>query len=134
MDLAPQPTRKPRRDGWTPARLAQFLEHLADGCNVKRACALVGMSRQKAYALRTRDAAFARAWDEAQREAPARARAAFLAALPENLLRTMSTLSGECHLTRAQVAAGGSDERRLGTFSSLNRVTPGPCVSPLSRG
>jgi len=98
MPLQSQPPRTPRRDGWTPARREHFLDHLADGCNVKRACALVGMSRQKAYALRARDAEFAQAWDEAQRAAPARARAAFLAALPENLLRTMSTLSGGCHL------------------------------------
>jgi hypothetical protein len=104
----PQSPRKPRRDGWTPARRAQFLGHLAAGLDVKRACALVGLSRQKAYALRGRDAAFAAAWDKARRAARAAADEAFLALLPEKLRRTMSDLSAACHLPRAQVGVAGS--------------------------
>ena len=35
----PQLPRTPRRDGWTLARRERFLEHLAAGLDVKRACA-----------------------------------------------------------------------------------------------
>nr|WP_166179875.1 hypothetical protein [Altererythrobacter segetis] len=51
--------------GWTPARKAQFLDHLAHDGAVRTACGRVGMSREAAYHLRRRDAAFARAWDAA---------------------------------------------------------------------
>jgi hypothetical protein len=54
-----------RHDGWTPARKAQFLDHLAHDGAVRAACGRVGMSREAAYQLRRRDAAFARAWDAA---------------------------------------------------------------------
>jgi len=104
----PRTPRTPRRDGWTPARRERFLGHLAAGLDVKRACALVAMSRQKAYALRGRDAAFAAAWDEALRAAQGNREAELLALLPEKLRRTMSDLSAACHLPRAQVGAAGS--------------------------
>lgn len=57
----------PRHDGWTPARQRDFLTALARGFAVARAAAMVGMSRQSAYALRTsaRGAAFALGWDAA---------------------------------------------------------------------
>jgi hypothetical protein len=51
--------------GWTPARKVQFLDHLAHDGAVRAACGRVGMSREAAYQLRRRDAAFARAWDAA---------------------------------------------------------------------
>lgn len=120
----PQLPRTPRRDGWTAARRARFLEHLAAGLDVKRACALVGLSRPKAYALRGRDAAFAAAWEEARRAARAAADETFLALLPDTLRsvmaelprardirpedfspRTVSGLSGPCHLIRAASGA-----------------------------
>ena len=62
----PQPTRKPRRDGWTPARRSAFFDALGAGLDVRRACARVGLSRRSAYNLRARDPAFARAWAGAQ--------------------------------------------------------------------
>lgn len=68
------------------------------------ACEGVGLSRVAAYDLRRRDAAFARAWDEALRSARQAAEEAWLAMLPEPLLGTMSALSGECKV-RASVAA-----------------------------
>jgi hypothetical protein len=98
MHLASRPPRKPRRDGWTAERRQAFLDHLAAGRDVGRACALVGMSRQNAYKLRTRDAGFARGWDEARRAARDGAEAAFLALLPENLRRAVSEASRPCHL------------------------------------
>ena len=87
-----------RRDGWTPARRKRFLDLLAAGFDVRRACAGVGLSRQAAYTLRRRDPAFAQAWDGALRSARAAEDEAFLAMLPERLLRTVSELSGECEL------------------------------------
>ena len=63
------PTRKPRSDGWTPLRRRTFLALLRDGLDVRRAAARVGMSRRSAYHVRKRDAAFAREWDAALREA-----------------------------------------------------------------
>jgi hypothetical protein len=99
-----KPTNEPlaqskyRHDGWTPARKVRFLESLAEGWNVSRACALAGMSREGAYKLRRREPRFAREWDEALRSARRAAEDAFLAMLPERLLRTMSELSGECEL------------------------------------
>jgi len=96
----PLTTRPIRRDGWTPERRRRFLELLAAGLDVRRACAAVGLSRQAAYTLRRRDPGFAQAWDGALRAARAADEAAFYAMLPERLLRTLSELSGECHLRR----------------------------------
>jgi hypothetical protein len=92
---------KTRRDGWTPERRRRFIELLAAGSDVRRACAGVGMSRESAYRLRRREAEFALAWDQAQRAARLRAEEVFLAMLPERLRRTMSELSGECGLRDA---------------------------------
>lgn len=57
----------PRHDGWSPYRQRDFLNALARGFSVTRAAAMVGMSRQSAYALResARGAAFALGWDAA---------------------------------------------------------------------
>ncbi|MGN6499760.1 MAG: helix-turn-helix domain-containing protein [Tsuneonella sp.] len=62
----PRTTRQPRRDGWTAARRRRFLGHLRDGLDVRRAAALVGMSRRSVYHLRRRDEDFSRAWDGAR--------------------------------------------------------------------
>ena len=51
--------------GWTPAKKAVFLDHLAQTGNVRAACARVGMSREAAYRLRRREADFARGWGAA---------------------------------------------------------------------
>ncbi len=57
-----------RYDGWTPEKQKRFLTALSRGHNVTKACAIVGMSRQTAYALRdsARGAAFALGWKAAQ--------------------------------------------------------------------
>ena len=94
-----------RRDGWTAERRQRFLELLTAGLDVRRACARVGLSRQSAYALRRREAGFARAWDEALQSARAAEDEKFLAMLPERLRRTMSELSGECKLGGVASAA-----------------------------
>ncbi|WP_423603855.1 hypothetical protein [Sphingomonas sp. MS122] len=56
-----------RYDGWTADKQKRFLVALSRGHNVGQACAIVGMSRQSAYALRTaaRGAAFRLGWDAA---------------------------------------------------------------------
>ena len=101
-------TRPIRRDGWTPQRRQRFLELLAAGSDVRRSCAAVGLTRQAAYTLRRRDPAFAGEWDAATRTARAVAHEAFVAMLPERLLRTMSELSGGCELRGAGSAAQDS--------------------------
>src|SRR5438270_1933872 len=60
------PARAPRHDGWTPDRLAAFLEVLADTGIATDAVRAAGMDRSGAYALRNRDAVFAAAWRAAQ--------------------------------------------------------------------
>ena len=54
---------RPRQ--WTPRLEARFLASLATNCNVKLACAAVGLSQQSAYGHRKRWAAFAERWDQA---------------------------------------------------------------------
>ena len=101
----PLTARRIRRDGWTAERRRRFLELLAAGFDVRRACAGVALSRQAAYTLRRRDPAFAQAWDGALRSARAADDEAFLAMLPERLLRTLSDLSGKCKLRDSDGAA-----------------------------
>jgi hypothetical protein len=45
----------------------RFIETLAATCNVKAACAAVGMTQTSAYEHRKRWRAFAARWDEARR-------------------------------------------------------------------
>ena len=54
-----------RHDGWTRQRRRSFLEALAEGQRIERACAQVGMSKTSAYKLRRRDPRFAFAWSAA---------------------------------------------------------------------
>lgn len=106
----PHTTRRARRDGWTTARRQAFLDLLRDGLDVRRAAARVGMSRRSAYHLRTRDAEFADAWDDALRRAQEEkgprliaelvaqapwARAAFPDAIPEGVaFFSLDTVTG----------------------------------------
>lgn len=57
--------RKVRKDGWTPAVRAAFLDVLAATCNVTMACQAVGRAMTGARALKRRDGEFARLWAEA---------------------------------------------------------------------
>ena len=104
-----------RRDGWTPERREQFLDLLANGADVRLACARVALSREGAYRLRQRDPAFAREWRAALQTARICAEDAFLALLPERLRRAMAELPGECELH----GAGGTSQD---TVSFTNRV------------
>jgi hypothetical protein len=94
MDREHKPAARPtrRRDGWTPERRERFLDCLAAGTDVRRACARVGLSREGAYRLRRRDAAFARDWQTALRTARLCADEAFLAMLPDRLRQVMAAV------------------------------------------
>ena len=76
--LMPNPTRprlppfhpvpvRPRTDGWTPLRQAEFIGMLAETGSVAAAAAFVGMARETVYRLRRKPGAeeFAQAWDVA---------------------------------------------------------------------
>ena len=54
-----------RRDGWTEAKRAKFLDVLSATCNIRRAAEAAGMTDGTARALKRRDAGFARQWEEA---------------------------------------------------------------------
>lgn len=56
-----------RHEGWTPDKQRRFLEALSEGHNVLQSCAIVGLSKQSAYALRgsPRGAGFALGWEAA---------------------------------------------------------------------
>lgn len=58
---------RPRRDGWTPQRQAEFIGHLAQTRSVAAAAKAVSMARESAYRLRERPGArgFAAVWDMA---------------------------------------------------------------------
>jgi hypothetical protein len=58
-----------RHDGWTPERMATFLETLADTGIVAEGWRAAGMSKQGAYNLRNRDPVFAAAWRAAESHA-----------------------------------------------------------------
>jgi hypothetical protein len=63
------PARTPRHDGWTPDRIATFLETLADTGLITEAARAADMDRSGAYPLRNRDPVFAAAWRAAQTHA-----------------------------------------------------------------
>jgi hypothetical protein len=54
--------RKAAKGGWTPAKRAAFLEHLAATCNIAASARAVGMAPRGAHALKKSDAAFAADW------------------------------------------------------------------------
>jgi len=62
--FTPVPLR-PRADGWSPLRQAEFIGLLAQTRCVKQAAGQVGMSRESAYRLRRKPGAeeFVAAWD-----------------------------------------------------------------------
>jgi hypothetical protein len=80
-------TSRERHDGWTAARRERFLDCLASQAHVRLACAVVGLSPQSAYRLRSRDPAFAAGWEDALRLGYDRAAQQLLAALPAVLAR-----------------------------------------------
>jgi hypothetical protein len=63
-----------RQDGWTPDIMEQFIIELIEQGSVRGAAKAVDRHITSAYRLRTREPAFARAWDAARRLAYARLR------------------------------------------------------------
>lgn len=58
-------SRKPDKNGWTPARRSRFIAELAARCNVSEASRAVGKCHQSAYRLRARSAEFRAQWAQA---------------------------------------------------------------------
>lgn len=61
----PVQVKRVRKDGWTKARRARFLDRLALTCNVRLAAQAAGKPAASAYVLRRRDAGFAELWRDA---------------------------------------------------------------------
>jgi len=62
----PSSSRRPRRAGeWTESKAVTFIVTLAAHRSVTLAAARAGMSRKSAYELKSRNAAFAAAWNAA---------------------------------------------------------------------
>ena len=49
----------------TPKKEQEFLDALADTCNVRHACSVADIARSSAYLWRQEDAEFAKRWDKA---------------------------------------------------------------------
>lgn len=76
MHLLSRP-RRPRRSGdWTPDRAVTFIVTLAATRSVTLAARAAGMSRKSAYALKSREPAFAAAWMAAMNAAAKHSRLA----------------------------------------------------------
>lgn len=54
--------RSVRQDGWTAAKRAVFLDHVAATCNISASADAVGLWPSSAYSLRRRDPDFAAQW------------------------------------------------------------------------
>ncbi len=81
MDITPTPPFAPsrhhprqREDGWTPEIMERFIVELIELGSMRAAAKVVDRDVTSAYRLRTREPAFARAWDAARRMAYARLR------------------------------------------------------------
>ena len=104
-----------RRDGWTVERRLGFLATLARSRCVTRAAASVGMSRESAYRLRTREecALFAALWNRV------------LAPAPDAGAESHNRVLSDGHLLRL---LGNHFRRESNGFSALG--SPGTAASP----
>lgn len=66
FDGIPLEDSRKRLAGWSAERQREFLTHLAETGSVHLACQAARLTARGAYRLRTRSAAFAKAWDVAQ--------------------------------------------------------------------
>ncbi len=99
--------RKAARGGWTPAKRAAFLEHLAATCNVAASARAVGMAPRGAHALKARDAVFAADWAAAIEAAYATLEARLLA-------YALGEAKGEAEAEAARVADGDAETESRG--------------------
>jgi hypothetical protein len=70
MIILSRPRRAPRAHEWTPGKAVTFIVTLAATRSVTLAARQAGMSRKSAYALKSRDRAFADAWETALNARP----------------------------------------------------------------
>jgi len=131
-----QVARASARD-WTSRAEARFLEVLGATCNVRAACAAVGLGPASAYAHRRRWPVFARRWDETVEVASDRLEWALLergcnpfsgeeAAPPDNPIREMSA-SDAIHLL------GMQRRRAAGHGPGSGRCSEGQLSQSLTR-
>lgn len=109
-------TNKPRFDGWTPARREVFLIALAQSCNVKQACELVGLSQNSAYTLRKRDPGFRGEWRLAIAESYAR----------HEMMQLERMLLGEAKLREAMVDVEARDALDMLNRFHMHVTDPAP--------
>lgn len=93
----PLQKRNERKDSLTRAKRPAFLTELEASCNVRRACAAVGVGKDAAYNLRRRDPAFAAAWTAALEQGCENLRALMLS-------RAMGTADAELIADNAPAA------------------------------
>ena len=126
--------RRARLKQWTPRAEARFLRALKGSCNVKAACAEVGLSPASAYNHRARWAGFAERWDAAVEEGYDRLATAIVASagamlgdadmLPDPAL-TVTSVDQAIQALRLHKAQVTGDGRRPGRWQrprSLNEV------------
>ena len=94
--------RKAAKGGWTPAKRAAFLEHLAATCNIAASARAVGMAPRGAHALKARDAVFAADWAGAIEAAYETLEARLLA-------YALGEVEGEAEAEAERVADGDAD-------------------------
>lgn len=94
--------RKAAKGGWTQAKRAAFLEHLAATCNIAASARAVGMAPRGAHALKARDAVFAADWAGAIEAAYETLEARLLA-------YALGEAEGEAEAEAARVADGVAD-------------------------
>ncbi|MEN2786976.1 hypothetical protein ACFOKI_08365 [Sphingomonas qilianensis] len=105
---------------WTPRIEARFLAALAGCCNVRAACAAVGLSVASAYNHRARWAAFAQGWDEALAVGYERIEGALLAA-------------GCAMLELSRAGGGGPDaDRGASAARELGEIAPELLISGMT--
>lgn len=105
MSFPSQPRRPRRAHEWSGSKIVTFIVTLAATRSVTLAARRSGMSRKSAYALRSRDPAFAEAWEAALGASKAR-----------NVedLKAAPVSSGEGDIrTRATLSTMSKDRRRL---------------------
>lgn len=88
-------TRAPRPARWTRQSRKQFLTVLAETSNVSASARAAGMNRHSAYALKERDAEFAKSWKAALEQGYAELETHLMRHAIEGTVRTEKVIDGE---------------------------------------
>lgn len=115
MRLLSQPRRTRRASEWTPGKAVTFIVTLAATRNVTLAARAAGMSRKSAYALKSRDSAFADAWGAATKALARKA----IEGDTTILVRPSTSSTARCHPDRRLLDAARRD-RFFARLAGLN--------------